>query len=441
MPDINPEGGGGCSEYAQFERRAFLRAARAGWQAFAGSRGGKLAGAAALTGATTTRATFAANGGPSRDVILYVMLRGGMDGMSLCVPYADPDYGTMRGALALAPPGQLNGVLDLDGFFGLNANAAELEPIYQAGELSFIHNVGSPNPSRSHFESMKLIESGSPDLGSQLLTDGWLGRHLNVTPEFDPDGTLRGLAIAFTQPQTMVGGPKTLTIPDPSNFVIGGFPNSRLLRRSVIRAMYDVREDPIRSVALDSLDTIESLAAIDFENYVPAGGASYPLGELGDRFSQAAAMIKADIGLEAIQIDSGGWDHHAALGPVNGTFATMIQELSQTLAAFRTDLGSLGRSVTTVVMSEFGRRVDTNGSLGTDHGRAGCMMLMGRNVNGGQVVHDWTGLDPQVLDDLALPVTIDYRDVALEVLQKRAANQNAGAVFPNHMAVNRNLVS
>ena len=427
----------GCDEFVNLEKRAFIEGAMRGIRGLAGRTAQP---ATAATTAVSSSVAFAQSGTPVRDVIVFVMLRGGMDGLSFCVPHADPDYASMRGPLAVPPPGQLNGAIDLDGFFGLNPAAAALLPIYQSGELAIVNTAGSTNESRSHFDAMRFIEGGTPDPGTPPRTDGWLGRHLAGVAPVDPNASLRGVAIDWTAPQTILGGPKTLTIPDPSNFDIGGHWNTSQQRQDRIAAMYAERDDPIRSAALDSLSTISTLAAIDFNGYTPTGGAVYPVGDLGGRFERAAALIKAGIGVEAIEIDRGAWDHHDDLGPINGQFATMIAELSEALAAFYTDLGSLTNSVTIAVMSEFGRRVDANGSGGTDHGRGGCMLLLGGNVNGGQIVHDWPGLDPQVLDDLALPVRIDYRDVLIEVLRDRAAHAGAAAIFPGHAHVDWGLV-
>ncbi|QDV07466.1 hypothetical protein Poly30_29920 [Planctomycetes bacterium Poly30] len=387
------------------------------------------------------RITLAASGGPARDVLVFVMLRGGMDGLSLCVPYADPDYAWQRGNLALPGPGQVDGVTDLDGFFGLSQAASALLPAYLAGDLLFVQTAGSPDPTRSHFDAMKFIEGGVPNQAAPVITTGWLGRHLAGVPAVSPAAKLRGVAIDFTAPLTLAGAPATLSIPDPSDFAFNGYQSSRLARQEVLRDLYAFESQPIRGAAEATLDTIDLLAGLNFENYVPSGGAVYPDTEFGDRFKAAAALIKAGIGIEAIEIDRGGWDHHDNLGPVSGQMAEMLAELSQTLLAFRLDLGVLMNDVTVAAMSEFGRRVDANGSGGVDHGRGGCMLVMGGHVNGGQVLHDWVGLDPAVLDDKALPVRIDYRDVLIEILRDRMGNAAAGALFPNHVPTDWGIVS
>ena len=417
-------GGEGCQEFVHMERRRFMSAIDRHLL-----RG---AGAAALA-ASVPKVSFAAGGGaPTRDIMVFVMLRGGMDGLSLCVPHADPDYALQRGNLAVPAPGQLGGVTDLDGFFGLSPAAASLLPAYQAGELAFIQNSGSTDPTRSHFDQMKFIEGGVPNQGATLVESGWLGRHLASTPPVDPAASLRGVAIEFTAPLTLAGGPKTLSIPRFNNFEFDGYEVTKDARKALLAKMYARERGAVRSAAIATLDTIDVLGGIDFASYAPSGGAVYPNSAFGDKFKAAAALIKADVGVEAIEVDRARWDHHDNMGPNDGRLYDMLEELSQTFAAFRSDLGGIMNNVTVVALSEFGRRVDANGSGGTDHGRGGCMLVMGGNVNGGQVIRDWVGLDPAVLDDLALPVRIDYRDILIEILSERMGNAAAESLFPNH---------
>lgn len=436
----------GCNEYVNLERRRVFEALGRGFHAARAGTGAirraMPAATAAAASVAAPRVALAAAGAPTQDIIVYVMLRGGMDGLTLCAPYGDPDYQAQRGALAIPPPGALNGAVDLDGFFGLAPAAASLLPAYQSGDLALIHTAGSTDPTRSHFDAMRFIEGGVPNQNASLILDGWLGRHMNAVPARDPLAGMRGASLDWVAPLTLAGAPKTLSISNFTEFELEGYGSSRQARKQVLRDMYQTQAAPVGPAALATLDVVDVLSAIDFENYAPSGGAQYPDTEFGNRFKNAAALIKADIGVETLEIDRGGWDHHEAMGPINGQLASMLEELSQTLGAFRSDLGSLMGSVTVVALSEFGRRVDANGSAGTDHGRGGCMLVMGGNVNGGQVVRDWVGLDPQNLDDLALPVRIDYRDILIEILEDRLGNPNALGLFPNHGSpVNWNITS
>lgn len=411
--------GAGCREYVDLERRRWLQAVRR----VASGRGA----------ATAPMGVALARGGtPGRDVLVFCMLRGGMDGLSLCVPHGDADYALHRGALAVPPPGLAGGALDLDGFFGLHPAAAPLLPAYLGGDLAFVHTAGSTDPTRSHFDAMKFIEGGVPNQNAAVVTEGWLGRHLASTPAADPTALLRGIALDSVFPLTLAGAPRALNTPALEDFDLQGYSSSRALRQVRLGRMYGRLEGVVGEGARATLDNIESMSTIDFAGYAPSGGAVYPDTDFGQAFRSAAALIKADRGVEAIEIDRGGWDHHDAQGVMAGTFHDMVEELAATLAAFRSDLGALMGSVTVVCLTEFGRRVDANGSGGTDHGRGSCMLVLGGNVNGGQVVRSWTGLDPATLDDLALPVAIDYRDVLVELLQDRMGDGAAAARFPGH---------
>jgi uncharacterized protein (DUF1501 family) len=354
-----------------------------------------------------------------------------MDGLSAVVPYGDPDLYNARPTLAIAPPGQTDGAIDLDGFFGFSPACAPLMNAYQRGDLALVHATGSTDPSRSHFSAQRYMETGAPNLGHLGIIDGWIGRHLQTIAPVGA-GNLRGIAVQSTLPRAMVGGPGVLPIRDPSNFDFPGSPAITSALRAVIEGTYGAADEPLKGAAESSLGAIDLLGNIDFENYQPANGAVYPPDSFGEALVSTAAMIKADIGLECVEMEIGGWDHHSGMGPVSGVLADKLANLSEGLSAFYSDMqAELGR-VTLVVMSEFGRRVAENGSAGTDHGHGGTMFVMGGNVNGGQVHTQWPGLDPASLGNGDLPITIDYRDVLSEILELRLGSSALPTIFPEH---------
>ena len=367
----------------------------------------------------------------ARDVLVVVFLRGGMDGLTAVVPYGDPELYNARPTLAIAPPGQTDGAIDLDGFFGFAPACAPLMNAYQRGDLALVHATGSTDPSRSHFSAQQYMETGAPNLGHLGILDGWIGRHLQTIAPVGT-GNLRGIAIQSTLPRAMVGGPAVLPIKDPSNFDFPGNPALSSALRAVIEGTYGAAEEPLKGAAVSSLGAIDMLGNIDFDNYQPANGAAYPADSFGEALVSTAAMIKADIGLECVEMEIGGWDHHSGMGPVSGVLADKLANLSEGLSAFHSDMqAELGR-VTLVVMTEFGRRVAENGSGGTDHGHGGTMFVMGGNVNGGQVHTQWPGLAPAGLGNGDLPITIDYRDVLAEILSMRLGSTSLADVFPQH---------
>ena len=146
---------------------------------------------------------------------------------------------------------------------------------------------------------------------------------------------------------------------------------------------------------------------------------------------QIALLIKAEAGLEVAAVDVGGWDTHFVQGGSQGMMAGLLDDLAQGLAAFHADLFERADHLSVVVMSEFGRRLQENGSFGTDHGHGGAMLLLGGHVNGGQVHGQWPGLAAgQLVGPGDLAVTTDYRDILGELCVKRLLNTNLPEIFP-----------
>lgn len=408
-------------------RRALLRGAALASVALPG-------GMSALPRVVLGGAPGGGSGGEPRDVLVHVLLRGGMDGLTTCVPYGDAHLYSARPTLAIQPPGAPNGALDLDGFFGLAPAAAPLLVPWSNGHLAIVHAAGSPDPTRSHFEAFARMELGIPlqPLGSQ--SNGWLARHLASVAPLGAS-PLRAAALVDAMPLTLAGAPQTLPIPDPSQYAFPGSSATAALRELLMHSMYAAAQPPLSSIALDTIGTIHLLSSIDFASYAPAGGADYPAAsELALGLKRSAALIKAKVDVECLMLELGGWDLHNQLGPIEGEMALLLDELSRSLEAFYLDLGGEIERVIVVVMSEFGRRVAENGSAGLDHGHGNAMLLLGGHVAGGQVHGTWPTLAPAALDQGDLAITTDYRDVLAEILSKRLGNAALEQVFPNHVA-------
>lgn len=402
-------------------------------------------GLAAAATATATvalpRVALGQAGGPlHRDVLVVLYLRGGMDGLTLCAPYAESQLYARRPLTAIPPPGQVNGAVNLNGFFGLAPAAASLLAPYQTGELLFVHACGSTDPSRSHFDAQKFMEAGTPNQPSLPTTTGWVGRYLSTATPLG-NGPLRGVSLDYLVPRGFAGAPKTLPISDPAGFTMPGADASVGRRREALQAMYGPQAFPLGPAALSTFSTIQLLSAIDLANYAPQNGAVYPTTQLGARMRSVAALIKANVGIECLSVDMEGWDTHVNLGPINGTMAGLMSNLSESLHAFWKDMGLGIRRVVVVAMSEFGRRVAENGNQGLDHGHGGLMLVMGGGIYGGRVLTDWPGLQPNQLDSGDLRVTIDYRDVLSEILTRRLGATDLSTVFPNYTPVNRGVTA
>ena len=202
-------------------------------------------------------------------------------------------------------------------------------------------------------------------------------------------------------------------------------------QQAILDGDYASAEEPVHSAALDATNTVGLLKSVNFATYGPANGAVYPTSSFGSALRSVAVLIKADVGIEAAQVDIGGWDTHSAQDPIAGSMFKTMQDFSNSLGAFYADVIATGYNVTVVAFSEFGRNVRENGSNGTDHGRASAMFAMGKGIAGGRVLRNWPGLARENLEaGQDLKVTIDYRDVLSEIVLQRLGNTNLDFVFP-----------
>ena len=371
--------------------------------------------------------TASAASTPRGRVLVALFQRGAVDGLNMVVPHGEQRYYAARPTIAIPRPGASGGAIDLDGFFGLHPAMASLAPAFDAGELAIVHACGSPDPTRSHFDAQDFMETGEP--GERNVADGWLNRHLQTVPEADAS-TVRAVALASQMPRTLDGPAPALATTSLAEVAFGPPGQGALARRAVER-MYGSRQDLLGTATRDALDSLDVFASLDQAPYVPANGARYPDTDLGAQLRDVARAIKGRVGLEIAFLNTGGWDTHVLEGASEGQLATLLRGLADALAAFRTDLGDLMADVCVLTMSEFGRTVAENGSVGTDHGRGTAMMVLGGTVRGGRVLGAWPGLAPdQLVEGRDLAVATDFRTLFSEVLVHHLGNPDVAAVFP-----------
>lgn len=379
--------------------------------------------------------------GPRGDALVVVFLRGAADALNVVVPHGEAAYYRNRPSLAIPRPADSRAAanlraVDLDGFFGLHPALRPLLPAWQAKHLGIVHACGAPDESRSHFQAMELMERGLSD--SLGPTSGWIGRHLASldTGNYSP---LRAIAIGDQVPRSLRGVIPASALRSIADYHLGEDREEAQRMQAALAQLY-LGEDLLGRLGQETLAVLDTLRQLDVSS-LGRGDTKYPDSEFGTGMRQIAALVRAQVGLEAAAIDVGGWDTHFAQGASEGLMAGLLADLAQALAAFHDELGDHLADLTLVVMTEFGRRVRENASLGTDHGHGAAMFVLGGGVHGGTVHTAWPGLEDDLLfgpGDLA--VTVDYRDVLGEICQLRLNNASIETIFPDHRPVFRGIV-
>jgi len=371
-----------------------------------------------------------------------IFLRGGMDGLNFIVPHKDPGYLQLRRSIAIAAPGQDNGAIDLDGFFGIHPRGAALAPLFKNGTAMALHAVGYDLNTRSHFEEQDTWETGVT--GNTVGSDGWLNRHLLTS---EGHGPVRAVSIGNVLPRILRGKAQAFALSGisdlklPSVDTVNDVQMAAALEHAYCtppREHEGAAQDLLAQSAQTTVDGVEFIKS-KLATMV-ASAVEYPKTNIGKQLQQVAQLIKADIGLEVAEIDYGGWDTHGNEGGFHGQFGDLVQGLAEGLAAFTQDLGDRLNDTLVLTMSDFGRTAAENGTGGTDHGWANCMLAIGGNLAtstpGGivkPVLSKWPGLAKEQLhQERDLLHTTDFRDVLGEVVSVHLGNPQIKTVLPSH---------
>lgn len=335
---------------------------------------------------------------------VLVVLRGAVDGLAFAAPYGDPDYQKIRGELAIPKPGKSEGLLDLDGFFGLHPALENVSNSYGRGEATIIHAVAGPYRERSHFDGQDMLESGATSVGE--LRNGWLNRAL--TPLGSRLGDEVAIALALNTPLVLRG----------SNSVTSWAP-SRLPDAddsTVARLQRLYADDEFFSTRLQQALRAQEIA--DSDSGMSGSRQRKNNAEQFSELMKSAARFLVTPGGPSIAVtELGGWDTHANQGSGSGALANRLAALDTGLASLRDGLGDHWGKTVVAVATEFGRTVRVNGTRGTDHGTGATALLMGGAVNGGNVIADWPGLgDKDLYQGRDLLPTTDIRSVFKGVL-------------------------
>src|SRR5687768_5660206 len=330
--------------------------------------------------------TFAQVKGGGRFV--FVLLRGGFDGLAAVVPYGDPSYQRLRSGFAF----EESELLALNDLFGLAPGLAPLRELWQANELVTLHAMAIPYRTRSHFDGQAILETGiDRPVGS---SDGWLNRLLQVMA-----GQRSGIAIAAGMPRSLTG---PFEVQSWSPTQLGAVDDAYLQRLGTLyrtdKTLYGRFE-----AAVQQQDVVG-------EEPMARGGARR--GGVTPLMQAAARILRQDGGPNIAAVEFSGWDTHANQGLAGGALDRLLGQLAEGLVAFHTDMGPAWSNTTVVVMTEFGRTARPNGTRGTDHGTAGAGFIIGPKLSRSAVFADWPGLGSRALfEGRDLSPTLDTRSV------------------------------
>lgn len=341
--------------------------------------------------------------------LVVVVLRGAMDGLDVLQPRGDADFARLRPTLSASP------ALPLDGTFHLHDALSGLLPLWQAGEIAFVHATSTPyRDKRSHFDGQDMLEAGTGrDVALSAVRDGWLNRMLQAVPGITAE---TAYAVGREEMRVLTGPADTRAWAPDQKLTLSA--QGRLLLEHVAHD-----DDLFREAVAEALALTEG-------GSMRMDGGGDGAGDVAPLVDFAAERLRGATRIAAFSLS--GWDTHKAQGR---TLRRPLDRLQATLVRMKAQLGPQvwGRTVV-LAMTEFGRTAAENGSGGTDHGTAGLMIAAGGAVKGGRVLGDWPGLDSAALyAGRDLMPTSDVRAWAAHAMRGLYGLDRAvleGAVFP-----------
>jgi uncharacterized protein (DUF1501 family) len=348
--------------------------------------------------------------GSDKRCLILINLFGGNDGLNCVVPHGDPRDYQLRPGLAI----DRNEVLAIDAHVGLNPGMRSFKALYDKGMAAIVQGVGYPNPDHSHFRSTEIWQTAAPD---RYEHTGWLGRYFDDAG-LSAQNLFKGVAVSQVLPEVMVSERTDIpAIPGIGQYAMIADRNAAA--RAAFSAQARDRSLPFESPYLAHVMEVEGDAQRSSEELpqLIAGyttKASYPSTALGRSLALAAQIVGSNLGTKAIYVEHGSFDTHVNQ---QKTQNLLLTQFSDAIAAFYDDLAAHGndRRVLTLTFSEFGRRVEENGSRGTDHGEASPLFMIGGGVKGGLY-----GALPDLSDTNMGNVryTVDFRSVYATVLER-----------------------
>jgi uncharacterized protein (DUF1501 family) len=342
--------------------------------------------------------------------LLVVLLEGGNDGINTLVPYGQPAYFDKRKTLGYKPEEIIK--LSDSTMVGLAPTLPKLAKLYEARKVGIVQGVGYDKPNLSHFESMDIWQTGRP---THDLSTGWLGRYLDRSPS--GGSVVRAVAVGNRLPTVLVGAEQSgVAVPSFNGFTFfdGGDGDAasepHRLHEAFLHFGDAALTDPTaRAMLASEQATVNAVRAIQKLGDPKAK----PPATLADQVAMAVKLLSSDLGIEIAMVSLGGFDNHASEKTMH---PKLLSELDAAIDRFAADAAATGKAGDYLLMtfSEFGRRVEEDGSAGTDHGTAAPLFVVGDAVAGGLY-----GAQPsltQLDGNKNLVRTVDFREVYSTVL-------------------------
>jgi uncharacterized protein (DUF1501 family) len=373
----------------------------------------------------------------SQNRLVFIIMRGALDGLSAVPPYGDPAYARLRAELAIGPPGGANTALPLDGTFGLNPGLAFLRESYVAKELLVFHAIATPYRERSHFDGQDVLENGLTQ--PHASATGWLNRALSGLPA---GGRSRESGVALAQNVPLVlRGPAAVASWSPSVLpdldadtlqrIADRYASDPVLSRRLADAM---ATDKLATQA-QSAPSAGSDATMASDDSAGSAAVRSTAARYTETVKTAAGFLCREDGPSVAVFDTMGWDTHFNEGGGQGQLRGRLAVLDETLRTLKQNMGDAWSRTAVLLATEFGRTAAANGTRGTDHGTGSAAFLLGGAVDGGRVVADWPGLSSSALyQQRDVKPTLDMRSLMKSVLHDHLQIATAtidSEVFPD----------
>ena len=351
-------------------------------------------------------------------ILVVLELSGGNDGLNTVVPYGDPAYYRARPTLGIPD----RDVIKVADGFGFHPSMVGFERLYKDGQLAVVHGCGYDHPSLSHFSSMSYWHTGVPNGGDPL---GWLGRLADR--RYDP--ATHNVIVNIGNSQSLAvrsGKHSPLVFNDPNTFRRDGTDAEKqaLAALSQERATSNSTLDFLAATARNATDSSDFVRRTSAQYQTPV---DYGIGGFGGGLQRVAALVAAGTATRLYYViyQGNSFDTHVQQADLH---SRLLMYTADAVRAFLEDMKRIGRAddVGVMMFTEFGRRVEENGSLGTDHGTATPMFMAGKKVRGG-----FYGQPPSLtdLDDGNLKMTTDFRRVYATMIKEWLGYEDTQAVL------------